>query len=342
VEEKKKSFDRKTMRHRQQTNKAKRVFAFLFVFLCAILAVAFLPGLRSALEGNPATLKSKLVLVEKPRIAPELNSRASVKQTAHAATTSIDEGIEELGFLATDTSYKSAHVAVDIQKVTKGGNTYYVAHVKLKDPSLLKTGTYTNELGKVVKADVVKTGIQNNAVIAINTDFYTYRDSGNIIRNGQVILNQGWGDTLCIYADGSMDVVNGLRTDTYDLQAKGVVNAFSFGPALVKDGQVLTENVTGSIIRDAKHPRTGIGYYGPGDYLFICLDGRKQGYSVGMTIAEFAELFHSYGVEMAYNFDGGGSTTMSFMGKLVNLPQGNDKHLRGVDGILFVSDNVYP
>ena len=111
---------------------------------------------------------------------------------------------------------------------------------------------------------------------------------------------------------------------------------------MIKNGEIVTENITGSIVRDARHPRTGVGYYGPGDYLFICVDGRKQGYSNGMTIAEFAILFKDYGVSLAYNFDGGGSTTMAFMGKLVNLPQGDDKYLRSVDGILYVADGVYP
>ena len=53
-----------------------------------------------------------------------------------------------------------------------------------------------------------------------------------------------------------------------------------------------------------------------------------------------SKVFESYGVEIAYNFDGGGSTTMAFMGEIVNLPEGN-AHQRGIDSILYISDTEY-
>ncbi|MEX1307485.1 MAG: phosphodiester glycosidase family protein, partial [Eubacteriales bacterium] len=322
MEEKKPGSVRKAIRKQREISKAKQVSAFLFVFLCAVIAVVFLPGFRSALGGDTETLKSPLVIVQKPQLALSYPVRHLPQGASRNITDGEPESVDLVGYIATESTYKSNNVSIEIETVSKNDNTYFVAHISIKDFSLLKTGTYTNVMGKVVKSDVISTARQNEAVLAINSDFYTYRDSGNIIRNGEVILNNGWGETLCIYEDGSMDVVDGFKTDVYDLQAAGVVNSFNFGPAMIVDGEIVKENITGSIVRDAKHPRTGIGYYSPGEYLFICVDGRKQGYSVGMTTAEFAELFKEYGVELAYNFDGGGSTTMAFMGELVNMPQG--------------------
>ncbi len=342
MEERENGSGRKAIRQQRQLEKAKHVSAFLFVFLCAVIAVAFLPGLRSALAGDSSVLKKTLIIVQKPRLDLEYPVWELPESAADEVKAEGTSEAELAGYLASANTYKSENVAIEIDKVSKGGNTYFVAHVHLKDVGLLKTGTYTNELGKVVKKDVVTMADQNNAVLAINTDFYTYRNSGIIIRNGKVILNDGWGEALCVYADGSMAVVNGLKSDAYDLAEQGVVNSFNFGPALILDSEIAEANISGSIIKDTKNPRTGIGYYGPGEYLFICVDGRKEGYSNGMTIKEFAELFKEYGVEMAYNLDGGGSTTMAFMGNRVNLPQGLDTYMRSVDGILLVADSVYP
>jgi len=72
-----------------------------------------------------------------------------------------------------------------------------------------------------------------------------------------------------------------------------------------------------------------------GHVVFIVVDGRSPGYSEGMTMTEFAELFRSLGCEVAYNLDGRGSATMYFNGSVVNDPlrRGDE---RGTSDILYV------
>ena len=244
------------------------------------------------------------------------------------------------GFITTEDSYLSADVSVTIETVVENNKTYYVADIIIKDMSAIQTGVFRVPDG-VTKGDVVETARQNNAIIAINTDYYTYRNSGCIIRNGEVLVNDPWGDTLCIFDDGRMDVFAAAEHDAYELQAMGVMQSFTFGPALIKDGEFVEENLRGSGLKEARHPRTGIGYYEPGHYLFVVVDGRKEGYSEGMSISELAEVFAERGCRMAYNLDGGGSATMAFLGELVNRPEGRTDHLRNVDGILFIADDEY-
>ena len=68
------------------------------------------------------------------------------------------------------------------------------------------------------------------------------------------------------------------------------------------------------------NPRTGIGYYEPGHYCFVVVDGRQGGYSAGMRIERFAQLFADLGCKAAYNLDGGQSSVMTFRQSFVNRP----------------------
>ena len=67
------------------------------------------------------------------------------------------------------------------------------------------------------------------------------------------------------------------------------------------------------------------------------VDGRSKGYSRGVTLTEFAEMFKALGCSAAYNLDGGGSSTMYFMGRVVNNPLGKNKE-RGTSDILFIGE----
>ena len=68
------------------------------------------------------------------------------------------------------------------------------------------------------------------------------------------------------------------------------------------------------------HPRSAIGYYEPGHYCFVVVDGRQSGYSRGMTLPELARVFEDLGCSAAYNLDGGHSTFMTIGDQVVNRP----------------------
>ncbi len=60
-----------------------------------------------------------------------------------------------------------------------------------------------------------------------------------------------------------------------------------------------------------RHPRTGVGVTPDGRVLMVTVDGRRAGYSVGVTLSEMGALMRSLGARDAFNLDGGGSTVMS-------------------------------
>ncbi len=100
----------------------------------------------------------------------------------------------------------------------------------------------------------------------------------------------------------------------------GAWQAWNFGPELLaSDGSALTDFNTSGHVAEV-NPRTAIGYYEPGHYCLVVVDGRSAGYSRGMTLDELAQLFSDLGCTAAYNLDGGKSSVMVFNGNIVNQP----------------------
>jgi hypothetical protein len=70
----------------------------------------------------------------------------------------------------------------------------------------------------------------------------------------------------------------------------------------------------------ARQPRTLAGVRPDGRLLLVTVDGRRPGWSAGMTLPEAARLMRSLGARDALNLDGGGSTAMTVRGELVSMP----------------------
>jgi len=85
----------------------------------------------------------------------------------------------------------------------------------------------------------------------------------------------------------------------------GAYQSWIFGPSLLdENGKAKKDFLTWSYIREL-HPRTAIGYYEPGHYCFVVVDGRQKDYSRGMFLEELSQLFEQLGCKVAYNLDGG-------------------------------------
>ncbi len=231
-----------------------------------------------------------------------------------------------------ENSYVSKNVIIETSTHTieKNGEpiTYYVADVYVRNIDCFRTALAEDTFGAT--GDFLEIGAHNRALMAVSGDYYTWNKGGPVIRNGLLFRNkQGRADVCVLYKDGSMKIVAGRAFDAEAAVAEGAWQAWAFGPSLLTaDGKAAT--TFNSTLTD-KHPRCAIGYYQPGHYVFVLVDGR-QDHSVGMTLSELAELFESLGCTMAYNLDGGRSAQMAFDGKLVNQPYRDGRE---------VSDIVY-
>jgi exopolysaccharide biosynthesis protein len=246
----------------------------------------------------------------------------------------------------TDTSYSSQFCTIAISTVVTGSGdstvTYYVADVVLTDATVLRSAFANDEFGTNIVEDTSAIAADHDAVFAINGDYYGFRETGIVIRNGVVYRDAGARDGLAFYRDGSVQVYDETATTADALVAAGVWNTLSFGPAIVEAGAVVdgiesveVDTNVGNHSIQGDQPRTAIGVIDANHLVFVVVDGRSEGYSEGVSLPELATIFTGLGAITAYNIDGGGSSTMVFHGALVNDPLGKGTE-RGTSDILYI------
>ncbi|MEO3941798.1 phosphodiester glycosidase family protein [Paenarthrobacter nicotinovorans] len=249
--------------------------------------------------------------------------------------------------VVTDTSYTSGDTGVTVSTVTTGSGddtvTYYVADVVLDDASTLKSAFAEDTYGENITETTSAIAQDHNAIFAINGDYYGFRDTGIVIRNGVVYRDEGARQGLAFYKDGTVKVYDETTTSAEQLVADGVWNTLSFGPSLLDNGEIASgiEDVEvdtnfGNHSIQGEQPRTAVGVIDENHLVFVVVDGRSPGYSAGVTMTGLAAIMKDLGATTAYNIDGGGSSTMYFNGSLVNNPLGENKE-RGTSDILYIA-----
>lgn len=232
----------------------------------------------------------------------------------------------------TENSYRSHDIAFTIETRNVGNSVAYIADIYIRYIDNFQSAFAKDEYGKNIVERPESIAARHNAVLAVNGDYYGIRDTGVIVRNYTLYRDTPKGELCGIYYDGT--VVNYFK-DSFDLNAamaNGLYQTMTFGPYLIMDGNVRT-NIVSAVTET--NPRTGFGYYEPGHYCFVVVDGRQSGYSEGMTLDEYAQLFADLGCPNAYNLDGGQSSMMLFDDRVYNQPY---KGGRSTSDIFFLAE----
>ena len=242
-------------------------------------------------------------------------------------------------------SYDTERLTVSIEQKKKDGMTYFVCDIRLSDVSQLRTAFAGDDFRSGIYEAVSDIADRYSPVLAINADFCRYHRDGVIIRNGEVLRRQNITKhhLLVVDKDGNLSAQTD-RTGKQGLVANKLEQAetwqtFEFGPVLVKDGQAaeLPRSFYINCNDGYYEPRTAIGQKGPLHYVVIVVDGRRDGYSTGASIPQLQQLFLDEGVDFAFNLDGGGSTTLYFLGEVINMPSGG-KERSVSDVIMFMAN----
>ncbi len=195
---------------------------------------------------------------------------------------------------------------------------------------------YTPEkaVGKKSRVDGALNATENHLVFAVNSDYYTYRVGskngrpiGVEIRNGQIYFDDRYDyledtffpnlDTLAFFEDGNVAVRASMETSAQEYLDEGAYMVFSFGPYLVRDGE-LSAWVQDPTKSRAKNPRHSFGMIEPGHYVDIMCEGRLGSRSEGVTMPQLAQLAQGAGCVQACDLDGGQTAVVIFMGKQLN------------------------
>ncbi|MBQ6565038.1 MAG: phosphodiester glycosidase family protein [Clostridia bacterium] len=231
--------------------------------------------------------------------------------------------------------YASETLRVEIQRftTTKPKRIWYEAEVYSAEGEIFRAIPYDESRWMKNLAYPFRTARKHQTVFAINGDFSHLRISkkakpGILIRNGEIVSERTGPrnrsqfpnlDTMAILPDGDMRVFWSDELAPEDYLAMGAVDVISFGPFLIRDGELnskaLKKYGTGSA------QRTAIGMVEKGHYIAIMVEGRHKK-SIGSSIAFAAERIFERGCTTAINLDGGQSSAMVFMGyqicKVVN------------------------
>ncbi|MCP9056009.1 phosphodiester glycosidase family protein [Streptococcus infantis] len=241
----------------------------------------------------------------------------------------------------TDSSYKDDNISINLTETTVNNTQVYVADITVSSSDYLKTAFAQNAFGTNVTAKTSETATDNNAILAVNGDYYGSNSTGYVIRNGVVYRDTVREDSsngdLAIYKDGSFNIIYEDQISADQLVKDGVVNLLAFGPALVENGEIAvgTNEEVGQAM--ASNPRSAIGIIDENHYIIVVSDGRTSE-SKGLSLYQMAEVMKSYGVKTAYNLDGGGSSTLYFNGQVINKPTtgGNKISERAVSDIVYI------
>lgn len=234
-------------------------------------------------------------------------------------------------------TYIDENITIKMTDTEQYGTSIHIADITVSSAEYLKAAFAKNSYGKNVTATTSSIAASNNAILAINGDYYGAREKGYVIRNGVVYRSKASGDDIvCIYADGTMEIVSDSDYTADELVERGVWQALSFGPALIKDGVITVDDDDEVRRAMVSNPRTAIGMIDDNHYIFLVADGRTSE-SDGLSLFELAQIMQSLGCSVAYNLDGGGSSTMYFNGKVVNNPTTNGRiKERAVSDIVYI------
>ena len=281
---------------------------------------------RSSQNGKPSKSKRPRTKSDNDTAA-QTESKQSTSDTASSSTN------------GTVGTYSDENIAVTVNEYYQNGTKIYVADVRLSSAQYLKTAFANGSFGKNVKASTSDTAKENNAILAINGDYYGARETGYVIRNGIAYRSTADSDSeiLCIYADGHFDIISPDEASADELVEKGVWQAFTFGPGLVDGGEITVSQGQEVAQAMASNPRTAIGQIDELHYVFVVSEGRTSD-NAGLSLYQLAQFMKDLGCTTAYNLDGGGSSTMYFDGEVINDPTGGG---RGSSGERRVSDIVY-
>jgi len=180
---------------------------------------------------------------------------------------------------STSNLYEDDNIKIELKEYTVESTQVYVADVEIKNAEFLKTAFANNSYGKNVTAKTSAIANSVNAILAINGDYYGVQESGYVLKNGVIYRSTSAGnkEDLVIYKDGSFEIINESEVDINTLLNKGAYNILSFGPGLVKNGEVSISQNYEVAKAMTSNPRTAIGIIDDLHYVFVVSDGRTRG-----------------------------------------------------------------
>lgn len=329
-------------KRRKPTRMRGRMPVWLMVTIDVLVAASVLVVFSYFHHGRSQAEETETIVIARPTATPAPTVPAVLDETGDDEQPP-DEGEPTWAqkfaehftdtVVVTDTSYSSPNISINITQKTRGEGgelvTYYVADIYVADIESFQTYFAKDTYGSGFREHVLDMDIASGALFAMSGDYYGNSRSskhGVVIRNGVLYRADDTRSDVCVlYYDGTMETYKRGEFDAEMAVARGAWQGWTFGPSLLdENGKAKTGFNVGAVL-ESENPRGGIGYYEPGHYVLVLVDGRDRGYSAGVTLEDFALIFEELGCSVAYNLDGGASAVMSYNDQVVNQPVGGGR-----------------
>lgn len=213
--------------------------------------------------------------------------------------------------------------SLHMQKIESNRFVGYLLEIPNPKRIQVATAADINEKGDTTSNIAKRAG----GVAAINGGgFYDPNGTGTgrlpygfILHDGKYVLGGQVGDEekvdfIGMTKNGSLIAGKYNKKELRDL---GAIEGLTFGPPIIVNGEKMIKSGDGGW---GISPRSAIGQKKDGTILFLVIDGRQPGYSIGATLADMQNIMYEQGAYIAANLDGGSSTTLYYNGKVVNKP----------------------
>ncbi|MCQ2557960.1 MAG: phosphodiester glycosidase family protein [Oscillospiraceae bacterium] len=197
------------------------------------------------------------------------------------------------------------------------------AEVKVADPSQLRRYLAGGSYGSGEQHYASDMAKAVNAVVAINGDFYTFRNPGINVYQGVVKKCNGDKiETACFTNTGSMkflyagDVTNAADMERY-VEENNIQFTLSFGPVLVDNGELRKTStyVAGEV--DQPYARAAMGMTDDLHYLLLTVNAEGN-YQHVVNINTLGQYMYNKNCRDAYTLDGGQTAVLIMNGSAVN------------------------
>ncbi len=325
------------------TSKKRAWVLSLCVIICALAVVWWLKWRRkdSMMEQPPISVqavqqrsyRSRYTETPVPTLpSPYLSTPAPSPEPAATSTLYPTDGLLGGKYawrfsdqeILTDHSYSNPSISISWDMYRDEINyskpiTFYVADVLVKDVTSLTTAFARGSYSVGGTTSIEKIARRNNCIVAISGDFARWHDNGLIIRNGEVFREKKLSSDLCVlYRSGIMETYEPGTVSIESILDMDPWQSWHFGPELLDHNGLPKTRFNTAVA--GLNPRSVIGYYEPGHYCLVVVDGRQRRYSGGVTMKELSRLMYALGCVRAYNLDGGATAHMSWTTKVINSP----------------------
>ncbi|MCZ8516107.1 phosphodiester glycosidase family protein [Paenibacillus filicis] len=208
---------------------------------------------------------------------------------------------------------------VQVEQVTGKKFKGYLMYVH--NPKMIRVVT-TNIVGQgeqilsMVKRTGALAGVNGGAFDDPNYDGNGFKPAGIVMSGGKLLYSDvGMGDPVNVVGIDRNGVMVAGRYKPSELLRIGVKDAVTFQPRFIVNGKGLVKNEADGW---GIAPRTCMAQSKDGTIMFLVIDGRQPGYSIGATLYDAQQLLLEKGAVTAANLDGGSSSVLVKDNQLVN------------------------